>query len=88
MYLNQDCDYRKYGDFVSLQRLGEEFGIDYDKLIERLEKGCSLYVALSVAEHYDIEVKQYPKRGTHYIIRQMVRQTVFRGSEKELAKWL
>lgn len=84
MYLNQDYDYVKYGGFVTLQHLGEEFGIDYDTLIERLDKGSSLYMALSIPEHYDIEVKQYPKRGTHYTIR----QTVFRGSEKDLAKWL
>lgn len=84
MNLNHDCDYVKYGDFVTLQHLGEEFGVDYDTLIERLDEGSSLYMALSVPGNYDMEVKQYPKRGTYYTIW----QPVFHGSEKDLAKWL
>lgn len=79
-----DYEYEKYGDFVSLQHLGAEFGLDYDTLVDRLEKGASLYMALNVPGNYDMEVKVYPKRRMHYVIR----ETKFQGSEKDLMKWL
>lgn len=75
----------KYTDFVSLQHLGEEFGIDSSQLMDRLEKGCSYPVALLAPADWDIQkVKEYPRRDRHYEIY----QCVFRGTEKDLIKLL
>ena len=53
--------------------------------MERLEKGCSLPVALLVPSELDIQtVKHYPRRETRYEIF----QRVFRGPERELLKKL
>lgn len=84
MKINRDYEYEKFGGLITLRHLGDEFGINYDKLVERLEKGSSLYMALNVPGNLEMEVRQYPKRGTHYILSQQV----FRGSEKDLKKWL
>ncbi len=78
-YFHRQMD--KYSEFVPLQHLAEQFGLEPDQLMERLEKGCSLPVALLVPHDLEIQtVKHYPKRETHYEIY----QRVFRGPESKL----
>lgn len=64
-YFNNQLD--KYSEYVSLQHLAEQFGLGTAQLMERLEKGASLQVALLVLHDLEIQtVKHYPKRETHY----------------------
>lgn len=82
-YYDRQMD--KYSDFVSVQHLAEQFGLETDQLIDRLEKGCSFPVALLVPGDWDIQgVKQYPRRETRYEIY----KRVFQGSERDLLKQL
>lgn len=61
-----DRDMELYTQFVSVQHLAEQFKLDTNQLLERLEKGCSLPVALLVPSDLDIQVvRHYPKRETH-----------------------
>lgn len=82
-YFNQQLN--KYSDFVPIQHLAEQFGLEADQLIDRLEKGCTFPVALLVPGDWDIQaVKQYPRRETRYEIY----KKVFQGSERDLLKQL
>ncbi len=82
-YYHRQMD--KYSEFVPIQHLAEQFGLETAQLMERLEKGCSLPVALLVPHDLEIQtVKHYPKRETHYTICQQV----FRGPERELLRKL
>ena len=84
MKIIRDSEYEKFGDMFTLNHLCDEFEIDRDTLRERLEKGSSLYMALNVPGELEMEVRQYPRRGTYYTLS----QRVFSGSEKDLKELL